>query len=369
IYHGGEPHYKVAYRQVSESSRAQTVVDISQIHEVTELVGYFRMPVVVEVHYKDGTYSTQKEWVDGAGHRMAIPNEGNKEVAFVLFDPGNEILKTVTFEKQPEELMAQALGAPLMIDRYDALVALRATETGVKRDALIKIYDKETFHATKAEIISQLAEDEDLASIALIAKALQDKDHRVRLSAVENVKIISPGQRALFESLLKDSSYVIIEKTLVKLCSQFPSSKNQYLAQTNDMMGLNRSLRITWLALSAGKQEDIRQARSVETLITIGGYDAGTMSELIDYTSPSYEFRTRNNAFEALKSLNHLDDRVIANLFDAMLSFNSRLANPAGTVLAYFYQQSDKKAAIDGYFRNTKWEPWQEDILRKHLNL
>src|SRR5205085_43171 len=52
IYKGGEPNYKVSYKQADDlSGQRSTLVDVQQMQEVTELNGLFKMPVAVEVHY------------------------------------------------------------------------------------------------------------------------------------------------------------------------------------------------------------------------------------------------------------------------------------------------------------------------------
>src|SRR5207247_53750 len=62
LYRGGEPEYKVNYRE--DKDLHATVIDISQVHERNEVVGLFKMPVVVEVHYADGSMDSKKEWVE-----------------------------------------------------------------------------------------------------------------------------------------------------------------------------------------------------------------------------------------------------------------------------------------------------------------
>jgi aminopeptidase N len=188
LYHGGEPEYAVRYEDVTNKGKRYTNIYIDQTHDVSDVIGYFKMPIAVDVYYKDGSKNTQKEMVSGKNYRMQIPNANNKEIDFVLFDPNCEILKTVTFDKSFEELSAQALKAPNMLDRYDALFALRNTPLDKKRSLLQQAYRKETFQAMKGEIISQLAEDKNTESINIMKQALADKDVLVRLAALENTK-------------------------------------------------------------------------------------------------------------------------------------------------------------------------------------
>ena len=53
-------------------------------------------------------------------------------------------------------LKAQALKAPKMIDRYDAVFAMRAFSLEQKRKALIETFQKNEFHTIRSEIVMQL---------------------------------------------------------------------------------------------------------------------------------------------------------------------------------------------------------------------
>ncbi len=110
---------------MSEGGQRFTQFDISQIHEQNEIVGLFKMPIWLEVHYTDGTLDTQQEWIDEKRELIRINNIADKDIAFVLFDPNNEVMKKVEFKKSFDELAIQALAAPMMLDRYDAVVGLR----------------------------------------------------------------------------------------------------------------------------------------------------------------------------------------------------------------------------------------------------
>jgi len=82
-----------------------------------------------------------------------------------------------------------------MLDRYEALIAMRTQPMKDKKDVLIKMFHKETFHAIKEEILTQLAPDSSVQSWVMFLDALRDKDALVRLSAIQNVaKIPADGK-------------------------------------------------------------------------------------------------------------------------------------------------------------------------------
>ena len=126
IGHGGEPWYKVSYTVTDDTNgNRSTNFKVLQIQETNNLVGYFKMPIRFEVHYKDGSKDSITTWIENQFHEISIANPLKKQISFVLFDPGRQVLKKVTFERSFGELAEQAKKAKNMIDRYDALVEMR----------------------------------------------------------------------------------------------------------------------------------------------------------------------------------------------------------------------------------------------------
>ncbi|MBI3112082.1 MAG: hypothetical protein HYZ01_10960, partial [Ignavibacteriales bacterium] len=347
LYRGGEPQYEVSFAdvQVKGSSGRQTEVLVRQTHATDELVNLFKMPVVFEVHYSDGTSGATRAWVERETEKIIIPNPAGKPVAFVLFDPGSMILKKVVFQKSFQELKAQALSAPLMIDRYDAVVAMRTIALDVKREALVQAYEKNTFHAVRSEIVAQLANDPHATARSLLKRSLLSESTPVRFSVLSNATPIPPELMEPFEQLLKDSSYAIVALALEKLSSEFPQHVARYVDLTKLEEGMSHEIRVKWLEV---------QGR---------GGDEASIKGLVALVGPSYEFRTRTNALEALKRLNYLDSDLLPHLFDALTHFNSRLRAPAASVAAYFFQQTAYADQLKKYYRSRTWKGWQREIL------
>ncbi|GIV43321.1 MAG: hypothetical protein KatS3mg035_0444 [Bacteroidia bacterium] len=329
-----------------------TLITVKQIHEVNQWIQYFKMPVVMEVYYKDGSKDSQKVWIEEPTHQIFIPNTKNQDIAFVLFDPGSRILKSITFPKKYQELKAQALNAPHMIDRYDALVALRDYPIQQKRELLIQVFQKEKFYAIRSEIVEQLLGDNHEDSYAIIQQAIKDPSVEVRRTLINKTQYIPKKLLPAYEQLLQDSSYNIVSTALEKLLYQYPENKNTYLKITEKEEGAHLSIKIKWHQYNAL-------------------YHSSTASQkaLVEYTSPSYEFITRKNAMEALVAINYCDEQVIANLIDAALSFNARLANPAIETLNYFRKQIPFAQILDKYYAKNSWEEWQRKILEPLLKI
>ncbi|NCC73902.1 MAG: hypothetical protein EOM06_10940, partial [Sphingobacteriia bacterium] len=143
IYRGGEPFYEICYEELPRLAGKETRIKVEQIHATNELTGLFKMPIWFEVYYQDNTKATKMQWIDEQSEIVSIMNPGNKNVAFVLFDPNRKVVKKVKFNRSYDELVAQAGMAENMIDRYDALLELRSFPAISKKEDLLKIYRNE----------------------------------------------------------------------------------------------------------------------------------------------------------------------------------------------------------------------------------
>lgn len=351
IYRGGEPDYKVSYADITEGKDRYTQFIVSQVQPVNEVLGLFKMPINFEVHYTNGTVDKKTEWIEKETHVVKVPNKHKAEIAFVLFDPNSEVLKTVTFDKPFDMLRAQALHAKHMLDRYDAVYAMRNIAVDKKRDILKQVYYKEwtanSFYAIKTEIVTQLIND--TGSQDLIILALHDKDVQVRKGVITSTKKIELALIADYEPLLTDSSYITIATALEKLCFNFPANTQQYLAVTKGIEGtVGRNVLVKWLELSINDKADAEQ-----------------MNRLVDLTSVSYEFLTRTNAMAALRRLNYFDEKLLANCMNACVSANGRLAGPAAETVKYFYAQDKYKKLIDDGIANSDVKGKDREMLNK----
>ncbi len=331
IYRGGEPHYNVSYIHAN----GKVMITVEQMHAMNELVKAFKMPINFAVYYKDGTVSREQFWIQKQTQTVSFANIGNKEIAFVLFDENSEILKKVTFQKTENELFAQLATAGYMIDRYDALLVMRSWPVDKKRDALWKAYDKEKFAGIKTEIIAQLANDK--VSFARLKTIFEQKDPELSKSLANSISTIDTELKPQYESLLNHPSYELVEKSLNKLCEEFPSEVSKYLDIMDKnyikakIYGHNNNIRIKYLELSI--LNHINE--------TPYSFDLKVLA------TDLYEFRTRVAAMEALKRLGICDEGTIYQMLNAMLSSNGRLAGPAKAVLKYFAEQTAYKNLIE----------------------
>jgi len=325
LYKGGEPHYKISYEAAEKGGKAVTSVTIDQIHAVDDVVGYFTMPIPIEVHYTDGKKDSVRGMVEGQRTIIDVPNPGKRQIAFVLFDPASVVIKKVSFDKSFTERLLQARKAPHMIDRFDALEGMRG-DTSHRSDRLALLNDvlsNEAFSAMRIEAIQQAADmGMDSETTPLIVRGLSDRAVDVRSASLATMTTIPSALRTNVEALLRDSSYVLEQNALTKLSASFPDGRAGYLEWTKVDHGMHERMRIAWLE------------------IKIMEGDSSAVHELVDYGSKAFEFRTRQNAFEALRRCNILPLQAVTNLLDAVVSFNERLSGPATSVLEHFKGQT-----------------------------
>jgi aminopeptidase N len=313
ILRGGEPEYLVKDSVSNDSlENRYTIFRIWQVQKVNELNGLFKMPVEFEVHYQDGTSDRVKTWIEKQYSEVSVPNPQKKPIRFLLFDPNRKILKKVTFAKTFENLIAQAVNADNMVDRYDAWMALRPEPVARKSDFLISAFRKETFWLIRSEILQQLAYDKSPESVEVFRQALHDKDANVRRTALMTLNPVPELLQSTVEALLYDSSYLNVEYALQALCVSFPKNVDQYLDLTRDMEGWRgKNIRMMWIAvaLANGKTE--------------------YLPELISYSSPKFEFETRMNAFNLLKKLKYSDPETKKYAEGASKHWNYKLSGAA----------------------------------------
>jgi aminopeptidase N len=345
IYRGGEPEYQVSYQEVNVNAKKQTIVKVSQIHPTNDLVRLFKMPIVLEVHYTDRTKSSIRAMIDQQHQSISIENPGQKQISFVLFDPGSYILKKVQFNKSFEELAAQAQYAEQMIDRYDACVALKAFSTTAKRDLFLKLFRNEKNANVRAEILQQLLDAPSSNKEELYKSAAQDKQIEVRKALINHSNPISEQLRAFVEPMLSDSSYNIVVTALEKLCIAFPQHAPRYLQSTKGLTGMGNRVQIKWLEMDA--------------LLS----NSASRDRLVSLSSNSYEFRTRQNAMNALLRLNHFSETLLDHLLEALFNPNTRLSGVAATTLKSFAAQHSYRRMIQQRKEQNNYQTWQLDLL------
>lgn len=346
VYKGDEPHYQVEF----STKKGEGVFDIIQIQEEKALSSTFKMPLVFEIHFEDGTSVKERVMIEDDTAQVRLPL-GGKKVKYMLFDPNSEVMKQTTFKKSKAELKAQAVSAEYMLDRYDALLALSELKFSGKDDFFMTRFDKETFHGIKSLIVKTLAGEKSKLKEEIALKALTDKDAEVRKTGLYTVAEVTPAIEMEALKCLSDPSYKVVETALEFLCVTNFSKAEEYLKLAEGKVG-NRShnIEITWLKINA-----------------IVMKDKASVEKIVDFASPSFEFLTRGKAFKTLESLQYLDEKTLDYLIEAKFHFNSRLRSSAQSCLVYFSGQEKYKNRISTYLKLRSFTENEKKSLSKFI--
>jgi len=328
ILRGGEPQFQVSYIFGEMNAIQNLIVNIKQTQKTDELNKYFKVPINIDVYLNDNSKITYKNWVDGEFTQFKIDLPAGKNAEFIVFDPNHKIIKSLVFKRNFKELAAQAIKAENMIDRYDALLELKNIDINSKRELLKKVFRKETYHLTKGEALFQLLKDS--LSYDIVKEAINNGDELVSRIIVENMKAVPLSMEQDYIKLLNDSCYINVEKALENLTYSFPD--NDYLKITKNEIGWRgKNIRIKWIELSLTK--NLNQPVLI--------------NELIDYSSESFEFETRINAINALRSLNIFNIKIADNIINAYNYWNNKLAPIALEAIKYYYKQNKYRKVIE----------------------
>ena len=214
---------------------------------------------------------------------------------------------------------------------------------------LFEIFNTEEFYLLKTEVISQLEKkDVELLITDFTDKHKSQNDVKVK-NAILNKLEVTEQTIDFFIKALEDLSYR--NKTLAykKLVAHNPDILNQDMERNiNGENDYGRKLSITKLGLF------IDYGVSKDSVMAV--------DQLIDYTSNSYEFLTRVNAINMLKSKNLHDESLVNNLLGALYNPNKRLSGPAKKYLKELYKNEDVKSLIDKE-RKKKLFDWQITLL------
>jgi aminopeptidase N len=275
IHRGGEPIYAVnwnVHANLGDNNSANVndlfpqgqydiEINVKQTQNQDIVVGLFRMPVDIEFLYFDGSSEKRTVWVDKSQHSFHFKTQ--KAPMTVVFDAGSRILKTLEMQKSPAEWLFQMEHGSSMLDRYDALVALRgivaihsgtAAHTGLGgssdqtrtnglidfKTVLEQAWNREKFRELQVEIATQwlslpgvfattsnvksnqgevasgTSENTANQNAIVLQKLANSRHSSVRKLLFERLPL-EPTFEELFLNGLKDSSYTNIELVVNRL--------------------------------------------------------------------------------------------------------------------------------------------------------
>lgn len=349
---GGEPFIEVSFQQYSKDNKKYVQIDVEQTHKTDDLVKLFKIPTKIDLYFKNGSFETKSVVVEKKFTKFEFEIEDNQDLDFIVFDPDYRILKQIKYNQSLETTYKQATKSRFLLDRYYALKSLEKNDWDKKIQVLKEIYFKETYHLLKSEVIRQITKNsDDPISIEILKDACKNSDPLVVQSVVENIKMIPKEIKNEYENILSNISYKNVELALDNLANSFPDETKKYLKITSQMEGWRgRNIRMKWLELNYlfGNKK--------------------VLDQIIDYTSISFDFETRLNAFTILRNINYLDKTTAHNLLLASIHWNPKLFRPTREILQHFRKQFEYNKLIQELIENSKWTNWENNKIKQILN-
>lgn len=185
---GGHPDYDVSWSWDDKTSVLQ--VTVAQTQKTDDLTPLFRMPVEI-VAAMGPANRVFKVAVEKAHETFAFQLPERPKA--VYFDPAGWVLKTVRFKRTVEALLYQLAHAPTALCRAEAAEALaRETRTEGVLAGLSRALEMDSFYGVRQAAAQGLGGLGGAEAAAILAKALKQKDPKVRRSAAEALAKIKP---------------------------------------------------------------------------------------------------------------------------------------------------------------------------------
>jgi aminopeptidase N len=203
VYGAGAPKLEVSYTY--DAAKKQIAMTVKQTQKVEGRVGLFRLPVDVEITEGSGP-KLYPIVVSKAEETFTFPSESAPQM--VLFDKGNQILKSMEFKKDKKELLYQLKNATEVADRADAAVALGKLkgddEVAAALGQAVRSDKSAGVQQTAAEALGEL--NSPAASKQLLSALDETKEPEVRAAIVQALGTFkdSPELTAKLESIAKD---------------------------------------------------------------------------------------------------------------------------------------------------------------------
>jgi aminopeptidase N len=318
VFRGGHPDYKVAYSWDGDSNLAKITVTQTQAKESnngsrSEL---FDLKVAIGFGFaqaEGGEISDEKKSKNSSSsHFSAIKTFSVRihereqsfyfpletKPAFISFDVGNHILKTVSLEYPVSELKAQLHNDPDPISRIYAVEAL-AKKGGLEAvRALTMALKQEHFWGIRVEIVKNLADIKLDQAFAGLLLGLEDADARVRRATVEALAQIktSDSYKVIKPLAEKGDASYYVEAAAVRALGGITTHQND-TPQEEETLNLLKSV----LKQRQGWNEVVRSG-AIAALSQMKTSEAA-LDLILEYTAPGTPQALRLAAIRALGAI------------------------------------------------------------------
>ena len=314
VYGAGAPKFRV--RASYDAATHQEKLTVEQTQKVEGHVGLFEVSVEVELTTTAGKKSY---WIKVTKAEETFPFPADSAPLMVLFDKGNEVLKSADFEKSVAELIYQLEHADAVTDRADAALVLGGfAKDDSAVEALGRAATHDAFWGVRVQAAQALSRINTDASKKLIVAALNDNEAWVRLPVVRLLGRFQndPEIIARLDTLYKNDPAWGVRGAALGVLAQMkaPGAYEMLTAAVNSdspndilrraalsgfgALGDDRAVPMLMEWSSLGKPLDSRPA-AIQSLGRVGTKDAAVEMRLIQYLDETYD-NVRRSSIGAL---------------------------------------------------------------------
>lgn len=310
IYGAGAPRFVV--KSTYDAAEKKVSLSVKQTQKVEGHVGLFHVPIDVSIMTSTGEKNFPIE-VSKADETFSFSVDGPP--LMVLFDKGDKILKSVDFQKSPEEWIRQLQTASEVPDRADAAVALgalRDNEAATKALGEAALHDK--FWGVREEALRALGRVNSEPSRKELFAALSNDQPWVRVVAVEQLGRYHSNEDVAkrLQNIYKDDKAFSVRGAALQALAQDKASGATALFEK---------------ALTTPSPADTLQRAALRAMGAVG--DDSVVPSLLEWSAPGKPSALRSIAINSLGRAdlkNHdITTRLISYLSEP--SFDIRFAS------------------------------------------
>jgi aminopeptidase N len=307
VYGAGAPKLEVSYTY--DEAKKQVALKVKQVQKQEGHVGLFRVPVDVEITNGTGPklfpIVVCKETETFTFYSESAPK-------MVLFDKGNQVLKSVEFKKDNKEWLYQLRNATEVADRADAAVALGKLKS---EDDLASALG-ETVRTDKASGV-QIVAAESLGTLGSPASAKQ------LLESLNSIK--TPWVRtAIVQALgnFKDDATVSAKLETIA------SGDSSYRARAAALQGLGRMKSVNAYenlvaAVKSDSPDGITRNAALRGLGSLG--DDKAVPLLREWATPGKDLGSRQAAISGLAHLQKNNEEITSQIASYLAEQHSQI--------------------------------------------
>jgi aminopeptidase N len=309
IYGAGAPRFTV--RSSYDDTAKKVNLSVKQTQKVEGHVGIFRVPIEVSITTSHGEKVFPIE-VSKADETFSFSVDGPP--LMILFDKGDKILKSVDFQKTPEEWIRQLQTAPDVPDRADAAFALgNLHDNDAAANALGEAALHDAFWGVREEALRSLGRMNSTDARKEVAAALSNKQPWVRVVALEQLGRYRGDEEIAkrIENIYKDDKAYSVRGAALQALAQDKSPDAEPIIEK---------------ALTTSSPDDVLRRSSLRALGSLG--DTAAVPALLEWSSPGNPSALRSIAIGSLGRVDLKNHDITARLISYLHepSFDIRYA-------------------------------------------